>query len=625
MQRSVHSRLVVPKWLRLILAAGFVAGYAVADPVPCAPAPLTTYQTAGFTCAIGGIEFEHFQSVFVGSSGPTPATAADVQVVPLSDLAGTGFSFEAIYNASGVSTSFPDDFFAIYSFAISAPSPVSLATISRTAAAVTVGAFSLGLVNICENGAFTNLLTNACTGTFVPAPGNMLHDGNLSSAASLPFGPVSNLEVLGLFGGGALRSLTPYSSTASAFDLTVGPLDAPEPSSALFIGMGVALLVLRRTWIRGLIVGCHPGAIDSRPQTGYALPCLAWLHFRRSLQIGLRSGHKMLTRFRSSSEKKRSLRIVIAALLLMVSAARVPGQAINPEVVHGRDYTFERMEATRVVHDAEDDGTIRLVTDVYRPLKNDRHEVVLFSHGSTGGLARSPKERADAPPIPIINFFVSRGYTLVAPMRRGRGESTGTYVEECSVYIGQCTVAEQTALTDRSLREALLDTRAVIDQLILGRLVARESRIIAAGISRGGFLSLILAGEQPELVKGAINFVGGWQAVTDRLPPADYQERMGQQTALLARAAKRTRAPSIWFYAVRDPFYKEGAPREFLRSWQDAGGRAEYVYIGEHSLTSGHMVASNAAVGAPGERISKLTRRREALKNPVRGELGRYL
>ncbi len=35
-------------------------------------------------------------------------------------------------------------------------------------------------------------------------------------------------------------------------------------------------------------------------------------------------------------------------------------QALDSEFVNGRDYTFERMEATGKVHDDKDSGTIRL-------------------------------------------------------------------------------------------------------------------------------------------------------------------------------------------------------------------------------------------------------------------------
>src|SRR5215207_939331 len=185
--------------------------------------------------------------------------------------------------------------------------------------------------------------------------------------------------------------------------------------------------------------------------------------------------------------------LITSFVFVAVTAAAASGQALNPEFIHGRDYTFERMEAKRKVRDAEDNGTIRLVAYVYHPLKNDRREVILFSHGSLGGMIRSPKEQGDAPPPSVIRFFVSRGYTLIAPMRRGRGESTGTYVEECAFYLGQCTLAQQVERTDRSLSEALLDSNAVIDQIILKRLVPRQSQILVAGISRGGFLSLMLA------------------------------------------------------------------------------------------------------------------------------------
>lgn len=282
-------------------------------------------------------------------------------------------------------------------------------------------------------------------------------------------------------------------------------------------------------------------------------------------------------------------------LFVMAVATSASAQVVGAEFVYARDYTFERMVATRKVNDAEDKGTIRLMTYVYRPLKNDRHEVVLFSHGSTGGLVRSPKEpgMVNAPPPMVVQFFVSRGYTVVAPMRRGRGESSGNYVEECSVYTGKCTEAQSFALGNRAIKEALVDTYAVIDQLILKRLVARNSKILLVGHSRGGFLSLLLAGERPTLIKGVVNFAGGWYGVTNKFTTLENQQRMDDQKARLMRAAKRASASTIWFYAVRDPFYKEGVPQELHHYWQDAGGRAEFVFIAQHSLPNAHLALSD--------------------------------
>jgi pimeloyl-ACP methyl ester carboxylesterase len=286
--------------------------------------------------------------------------------------------------------------------------------------------------------------------------------------------------------------------------------------------------------------------------------------------------------------------VLVLFLLLVTGVAPAFGQAMNPDVAWGRDYSFERMVATRKVHDADDKGTIRLVTYVYRPVKNDRREVVLFAHGSTAGLARSPKEPGSgAAPPPLINYFVSRGYTVVAPTRRGRGESTGTYVEECSAYTGDCTTAQQLALGARGIREALLDMNAVIDQLILGKLARRDAKIVLAGHSRGGFLSLLLAGERPALVSAVFNFAGGWYGVTDRLSEAERQQRMDDQKTRLKRAAQRTTAPAIWVYVAGDAFYKEGVPQELHAAWREAGGRGEFVYVTDVPTVQPHQFVTD--------------------------------
>jgi hypothetical protein len=226
------------------------------------------------------------------------------------------------------------------------------------------------------------------------------------------------------------------------------------------------------------------------------------------------------------AENTRRLRLQAGAESEKPPVDAAAGSAQTPaELIWGRDYTFERTEATRVVDDDQDKGTIRLATFIYRPVQNDRKEVVLFSHGSTGGLSRSPKEPAEVVPQAILRFFNSRGYTLVAPHRRGRGESTGTYVEECSVFMNECTSQQFSVLGARALREALADTNAVIDQIILGKLVPRDSKILAAGISRGGFLSLMHAGERPASTRFCKPFPGNTDHVCRLLRAITLQDR----------------------------------------------------------------------------------------------------
>src|SRR6185436_15210098 len=111
------------------------------------------------------------------------------------------------------------------------------------------------------------------------------------------------------------------------------------------------------------------------------------------------------------------MRAFLSTILVLIAAApSTHAQAIATEFAWNRDYTFERLEARREVHDSADKGTVRLAVYVWKPIKNDRHEVVLYSHGSTGGLGIGPREPGnnETPPRALMQYFVQRGYTVVA-------------------------------------------------------------------------------------------------------------------------------------------------------------------------------------------------------------------
>jgi dienelactone hydrolase len=285
----------------------------------------------------------------------------------------------------------------------------------------------------------------------------------------------------------------------------------------------------------------------------------------------------------------------LASVFLIASVnAQTPPWA--PAFRYGNDYTFERMSASRDVNDEFDRGQLTLVANVYRPVKDDRRRVVLYSHDSTGGWSVSPKETNGAPPPSIVQFFISRGFTVVAPMRRGVGMSTGTYREECPLSAGQCTSSENTTVSISGLGEAIEDTNAVIDQIILGKLLPQNSKILLAGISRGGFLSLVMAGRRPDLATGVLNFVGGWLGISDVYGVSENVAKMQFQTEQLASAGTKARVPTLWIYAARDVFYSETVSRQFFTTFTNAGGRGDYVFINEHALRNGHAIATQLPI-----------------------------
>ena len=139
-----------------------------------------------------------------------------------------------------------------------------------------------------------------------------------------------------------------------------------------------------------------------------------------------------------------------------------------------------------------DGTTVKLSTVTYKPTGDGPFPTLIFHHGS-GNFDRPYDPRA------VAQWFMARGWAVIAPSRRGRGGSEGVNEEGAS-----CSETVSAEGADRALGDIDAMTPVLIAQPFVDR-----SRIAVAGQSRGGLLSVAWSGKHPEL-RAVVNFVGGW-------------------------------------------------------------------------------------------------------------------
>ncbi|NBS77599.1 MAG: alpha/beta fold hydrolase [Betaproteobacteria bacterium] len=135
-----------------------------------------------------------------------------------------------------------------------------------------------------------------------------------------------------------------------------------------------------------------------------------------------------------------------------------------------------------VISENSQQMTAELEAIIYKPKKKGVFPVVIFNHGSTGG---HPKQTYKWPDQ--AKYFVSKGYVVIAPMRKGRGESSGVSLEledkNCDIAIWNIGI--QSALEDL---DAVIEFAESIKEI-------KHDEIHLLGQSRGGFLSVAYAAE----------------------------------------------------------------------------------------------------------------------------------
>src|ERR1700742_1099338 len=191
---------------------------------------------------------------------------------------------------------------------------------------------------------------------------------------------------------------------------------------------------------------------------------------------------------------------------------------------------------------------------VYKPSGPGPFPAVLYNHGSAGGMLS--KDAFDA----LGPVFVSHGWVLFGPFRRGQGLSAaaGAYIRD------QIAAAEKKGGMAAADTEAvrLLQTDHLDDQLaglawLQQQSFVQKDRIAVAGNSFGG-IEVVFGAERGRYCAG-IDSAGGAQS---------WREAPQLQAAMI-RAVRNSKIPIFFFQAAND--YDLSPSKTLSAAMKDAG------------------------------------------------------
>ena len=203
-----------------------------------------------------------------------------------------------------------------------------------------------------------------------------------------------------------------------------------------------------------------------------------------------------------------------------------------------------------------------------RPATGGPWPLALLSHGTP----TDPAERPKMSPYLLYRQaveFARRGFAALVVLRRGYGDSGGSYAESTCCNPG---------LFPSSFQATSADLHAAIAAM-KGRSDVTTQGMIAVGTSAGGLASVALAADSTPGLAAVINFAGGrrW-----RKPGGEDIQPTDSETALVAAyklLGARARLPMLWIYAANDSYFGPGLVRRMHEAFTAAGGQARLINL----------------------------------------------
>ena len=212
------------------------------------------------------------------------------------------------------------------------------------------------------------------------------------------------------------------------------------------------------------------------------------------------------------------------------------------------------------------DAAVALRATVFRPAgaMTERHPLVVVNHG-TSELNRMSVS------MPVYywlsRWFVDRGYAVVLPQRRGHGATAAPSSRRSAIA--------PIPITIRSGIIAAQDVGAAVDYMVRQPFVD-PARVLVVGISTGGWASLALASQRPDLMTAVVNIAGGRGGhAWGRKNSVCGAERAGEGRARLCEHSARTDAVAI--RKERQLFWSGARGARWLRPGRTAAATSSMI------------------------------------------------
>lgn len=231
-----------------------------------------------------------------------------------------------------------------------------------------------------------------------------------------------------------------------------------------------------------------------------------------------------------------------------------------------------------LVTDIEEGGeAIELAVAIYAPGGDGPFPLALVHHGSTG----SGKNAHDFDWFFTNDWFAdvlnAQGWIVAFPQRRGRGGSDGLYDEGFSEDRSQ-GYSTEARLSLPGADRALIDANAALEAL-RRRPDVSNGMVLFSGVSRGGVVALMQAGDRPEDAAGVINFVGGW---------IDENTGDPEINPTLFRRVEGFEGVVLSIYGEDDPFYSINHSSSNLAQIENVGAENALHIISVPGFNKGH-------------------------------------